>query len=195
MNNIFTNFRAKTFIFATILVFAHFSQDTGFAQTIEKKTAPPKAEAVSTVKISQIDDAKLLELLKPKNGKPVLINFWATWCDPCREEFPDLVKIENDYRGKIDVVTISLDDVMEINTTVTKFLTEMKAETQNFLLVTEDESAIISQISKEWSGGLPFTVLYNDKGGIEYFRQGKFKVPDLREKIDSSIQKVEMPAK
>ncbi|CAN5791158.1 hypothetical protein BH20ACI4_BH20ACI4_31700 [soil metagenome] len=170
-----------------ILVFAHFSQTTIFAQTGEPKTAVPKTETVSNVKISQIGDAKLLELLKPKNGKPLLVNFWATWCDPCREEFPDLVKIENDYRGKIDVVTISLDDVMEINTTVSKFLTEMKAETQNFLLVTEDESAIISQISKEWSGGLPFTVFYNDKGGIEYFRQGKFKVAELRDKIDKSI--------
>jgi thiol-disulfide isomerase/thioredoxin len=187
MNNFFTTFRAKTFIFAAILVFAHFSQNTIFAQTGEPKTAVPKTETISNVKISQIDDAKLLELLKPKNGKPLLVNFWATWCDPCREEFPDLVKIENDYRGKIDVVTISLDDVMEINTTVAKFLTEMKAETQNFLLVTQDESAIISQISKEWSGGLPFTVFYNDKGGIEYFRQGKFKVAELREKSDKSV--------
>ena len=181
-------FQTRIFVFGIILVFAHFSQTSVFAQTGKQKTAPePIPKTVSTVTISQIDDAKLLELLKPKNGKPLLVNFWATWCDPCREEFPDLVKIENDYRGKIDVVTVSLDDVMEINTTVSKFLTEMKAETQNFLLVTEDESAIISQISKEWSGGLPFTVFYNDKGGIEYFRQGKFKVPELREKIDKSI--------
>jgi thiol-disulfide isomerase/thioredoxin len=59
-------------------------------------------------RVTQIDDAKLNQLLKP-NGKPLLVNFWATWCGPCREEFPDLVKIDQEYRGRIDFVTISLD--------------------------------------------------------------------------------------
>jgi thiol-disulfide isomerase/thioredoxin len=48
------------------------------------------------------------------NGKPLLVNFWATWCDPCREEFPDLVKIDADYKNKIDFITVSLDDVEEL---------------------------------------------------------------------------------
>lgn len=166
------------------MVFALFSQSQTFAQ---QKNASPKAETKTSigVKVTQIDDAKLKEIIKP-NGKPLLVNFWATWCDPCREEFPDLVKIENDYRGKIDVITISLDDLAEINTSVPKFLSEMKAEMQNYLLVSKDEGAIISTISKDWSGGLPFTILYNEKGETLYFKQGKFKVPELREKIDNA---------
>lgn len=188
MNNFFTNSRAKTFLL--FLVFALFSQTQIFGQQqtrAEKKPDLPKSETqTSAVKVTQIDDAKLKEIIKP-NGKPLLVNFWATWCDPCREEFPDLVKLENDYRGKIDVITISLDDLAEINTSVPKFLSEMKAETQNYLLVSKDEGAIISTISKDWSGGLPFTILYNEKGETLYFKQGKFKVPELREKIDSSI--------
>lgn len=176
--------RTKIVALTIIFVFASLSQTALYAQ---KKDAPPKAETnTSAVKITQITDAKVKEILKP-NGKPLLVNFWATWCDPCREEFPDLVKIENDYRGKLDVITISLDDITEINTTVTKFLSEMKAETVNYLLVSEDESALISSITKDWSGGMPFTILYNEKGEIEYFRQGKFKVPELREKIDKSL--------
>jgi thiol-disulfide isomerase/thioredoxin len=191
--------KARLFILAAVFAFVQFSTGAVFAQTKsgEQKPAAPKSDVKTLpggAKVSQIDDAKLLELLKPK-GRPLLINFWATWCDPCREEFPDLVRIENDYRGKIDVVTISLDDVAEINTTVKKFLTQMKAETQNYLLVTEDEGAIISQVSKDWSGGLPLTVFYNAEGGIEYFRQGKFKTDELRSKIDSLVQKAEPPAK
>ena len=49
--------------------------------------------AVSSSKITQIDIAALKQLIQP-NGKPRLINFWATWCGPCREEYPDLVKID-----------------------------------------------------------------------------------------------------
>src|SRR5688572_18722068 len=67
-------------------------------QTQTKKSsenAPPaRPETVSNLppKVTRIDEQGLRDLLKP-NGKPRLINFWATWCGPCREEFPDLVKI------------------------------------------------------------------------------------------------------
>lgn len=190
MNKFFTNSRAKTSLL--FLVFAFFSQAQIFAQQkrFEKKPDLPQAEnKASTIgKVTQITDAKLKELVKP-NGKPLLVNFWATWCDPCREEFPDLVKIENDYRGKIDVITISLDDITDINTGVPKFLTEMKAEMPTYLLVSNDEGAVISTISKDWNGGLPFTILYDEKGETIYFKQGKFKVPELREKIDSLTNK------
>src|SRR5207253_1033630 len=73
--------------------------------------------------VTQIDIEGLKPLLKP-NGKPLLINFWATWCDPCREEFPDLVRIDAEFRGKIDVITVSLDDLADIKTYVPKFLAE-----------------------------------------------------------------------
>lgn len=187
MNNFLKKSRAKTLLLFS--VFALFLQTQIFAQnkSVEKKTDLPKAEtkASTAVKVTQIDDAKLKELVKP-NGKPLLVNFWATWCDPCREEFPDLVKLENDYRGKVDVITVSLDDITEINTGVPKFLSEMKAEMPTYLLVSKDEGAIISTISKDWSGGLPFTILYDEKGETIYFKQGKFKVPELREKIDQT---------
>ena len=191
MNKFFTNFRAKTFIFLTIIVFAHFSQNSIFAQkkTSEQKTvAAPAVEPKVLIKVSQVDDAKLKEILKPKGGKPLLVNFWATWCEPCREEFPDLVKIAGDYEGKLDVVTVSLDDIAEINTSVPQFLSEMKALMPTYLLVSEDESAVIGSISKEWSGGLPFTILYNEKGELIYFKQGKFKTIELREKIEDSAK-------
>ena len=62
-------------------------------------------------------------MLKRDNARPLLVNFWATWCDPCREEFPDLVKIDADFRRKgLDFITVSLDDLSEIKTEVPKFL-------------------------------------------------------------------------
>ncbi|MEO8648371.1 MAG: TlpA disulfide reductase family protein, partial [Acidobacteriota bacterium] len=66
---------------------------------------PPK-EPVYAIKVTRLDDAGLEKLLRPKE-KPLLINFWATWCDPCREEFPELVKLDSEYKGKIDFVTVS----------------------------------------------------------------------------------------
>lgn len=135
-------------------------------------TGVANAQTAAPSKITQIDIVALKRLVRP-SGKPLLVNFWATWCDPCREEFPELVKIDNEYKGKIDFVTVSLDDLTDINTAVPKFLGEMKADMPTYLLKTDDESAAISSIAKDWSGGLPFTILYNEKGEIAYFRQGK----------------------
>jgi thiol-disulfide isomerase/thioredoxin len=150
----------------------------------QKKTPAPKPTPNANLpKVTQIDESSIKTALKP-NGKPLLVNFWATWCDPCREEFPDLVKLDTDYKGRIDFITISLDDLAEINRDVPKFLAEQKAEMRAYLLKVADEGAVISAIAKDWSGGLPFTILYNEKGEIAYFRQGKVKIDVLKAEID-----------
>ena len=151
-------------------------------QAAAKRSAPPQA----SVKVTQIDEVAFKKLIVPA-GKPLLINFWATWCDPCREEFPDLVEIDKEYKGKIDFVTISLDDPADINTTVPKFLSSMKAEMPAYLLKTADESAVISSISKSWAGGMPFTALYNTKGELAYFREGKVVMATLREELNKLL--------
>ena len=149
----------------------------GQTSVVQTTASPTSGSASPTV--AKIDALELKRLIRPK-GKPLLVNFWATWCDPCREEFPELVKINNDYKGKIDFITISLDDLADINSAVPQFLTEMKAEMPAYLLVTSDEESAISSVSKDWSGGLPFTLLINEKGGTAYFRQGKVRPEILR---------------
>jgi len=136
-----------------------------------------KAQAAKLPVVKQIDAAGLLQAVKPA-GRPLLVNFWATWCEPCREEFPDLVKFDAEYRGRIDVITISLDDLAEIKRDVPDFLALMKAEMPAYLLKTPDEDTAINSLSLPWTGALPFTVLYNEKGEPAYVRPGKIK-PDL----------------
>lgn len=179
---------AKTFLAGLVFVLI-FS----FAGLAQKKTPTPKPTPNANLpKVTQIDETGLKTALKP-GGKPLLVNFWATWCDPCREEFPDLVQIDAAYKGRIDFITVSLDDLAEINRDVPKFLSEMKAEMPAYLLKTADESAVISSIAKDWNGGLPFTVLYNEKGEVAYLRQGKVKVDVMKTEIDKLIGKPAVP--
>lgn len=166
-----------------------FSNANLFAQNADKS---PDGKVINSAKVSispkvtQVDEVTIKDLLKP-NGKPLLINFWATWCIPCREEFPDLVELDKKFKGKIDFITISLDDPAEIDRDVPKFLAEMKAEMPTYLLRTPDENAVIASISKDWAGGLPFTVLYNEKGELIHFKQGKIKLDVVKEKINDII--------
>jgi thiol-disulfide isomerase/thioredoxin len=146
-------------------------------------TSPGKPE---TARVLQIDAVRLKQLVKP-SGKPLLVNFWATWCDPCREEFPDLVKIDEKYRGRIDFITVTMDDLSDINTAVPQFLLEMKAQMPSYLLKTPDEDAAISGIASGWRGGLPFTLLYRPDGSISYFRQGKVSPIVLSAEIDKLV--------
>ena len=160
------------------------------AVAAQKSVSPSKtasartASTHSTVKL--VDEVALKKLLVP-NGKPLLINFWATWCDPCREEFPDLVKIDNEFKGKINFITVSLDDPEDIAVAVPKFLAAMKAEMPAYLLKTTDESAVISSISKDWQGGMPFTILLNAKGETAHFRQGKINPEIVRSEINKLL--------
>ncbi len=61
---------------------------------------------------------------------------------------------------------------------------DMKATMPAFLLKTEDEETAIATISKNYQGGLPFTILFNEKGESVYFRQGKVLPKILRTEID-----------
>lgn len=152
------------------------------------QTRKPATRAASALpKVTRIDLARYSELIKPQT-KPLLINFWATWCVPCREEFPDLVKIDGEYKGKIDFITISLDFEEELNTGVPRFLKEMKAEMPTYLLVTPDESAAITMISKDWGGGMPLTVLFAPTGEVAFFHQGVVKPAELKASIDKLLQ-------
>lgn len=136
--------------------------------------------------VTKIDNAQLATLLKP-NGKPLVVNFWATWCEPCREEFPDLVKLDALYKGKADMITITLDDLAEINGDVPKFLNEMKSTIPTYLLHTNDQDAAITMVSKDWAGNLPLTMVYDANGKIVYQRNGKFRYETLKENIDRAL--------
>lgn len=156
-------------------------------QTAVKK--PAAIPAADLPKVNQVDEVALLKLLKRdgENSKPLLVNFWATWCGPCVEEFPDLVKISDDYKGRIDVITVTLDELAEINTSVPQFLAKMKATMPTYLLKSTDENSAIESVSKDWQGGLPFTILYDGKGATVYSKQAKFVPAQLRGEIDKLI--------
>jgi len=184
-------FCVSAFLICVVFLSANDSFGQARKQTKSKVPAKktkvaPKSVVSNLPKVTQIDALGLKNLLKP-NGKPLLINFWATWCEPCREEFPDLIKIGADYKDKIDLITISLDELSEINGDVPKFLAEMKVEMPGYLLKTPSEETAIALVSKDWQGGLPFTILFNEKGESVYLKQGKFDAAILRAEIEKTL--------
>ena len=142
--------------------------------------------------VSAIDTEGLKGLLTQQRDKPLLVNFWATFCDPCRDEFPDLVKINKDYgSNSLDFITVSLDDMTDIKTSVPQFLDSMKATMPAYLLNVSDPEPAIDMVDKGWSGSLPATFLYNAKGEVVYKHFGRVDPNELRAAIDKLVKKTD----
>lgn len=149
MNN-FSNFRSKYLILILLC---------GFNFVVYSQ-----AELDSEIKI--INDSDLLRILVEEKGSAVLINVWATWCAPCREEFPDLVKLSNDYRNQIRFIGISADEVEDIDDKVIPFLKSQNAQFENYLIKVSDPEDFINALNIDWSGAIPATFIY-DKNGLQ----------------------------
>jgi thiol-disulfide isomerase/thioredoxin len=146
---------------------------------------------VNKVAITELDLDGLKKLVgrDPAKPRPLLVNFWATWCDPCRDEFPDLVKIDREYRKKgLDFAAISLDDKGELNTGVPRFLREMRATMPAYLLMADDPEPAILFVDSKWSGALPATFLYDSEGKVAYKHFGRISPAALRTQIDKVLK-------
>ena len=168
------------------------------AQAERSKTSSPGGalqngtSAASTPEIRQIDLDGLKQLLQRdgKDARPLLVNFWATWCDPCREEFPDLVKLDSDYGAKkLNFVAISLDDVTDVKTTVPQFLQEMKATMPVVLLNINDPEPAIKMVDTAWDGQLPATFLYDKDGKVVFKHFGRINAPELRAAVENEVSR------
>jgi len=175
---------------ATALVLAGslFLNLPATAQTRSSRTARAKPATKSTPAPRAINSEELQSLLKRDGNRPLLVNFWATWCDPCRDEFPELVQIDTRYRPKgLDFIAISLDDFADLKTAVPKFLGTMKAKMPVYLLNVADPEPAINSVDSAWSGALPATFLYDKNGQVVYKHFGRIKAVELRAAIEKLV--------
>lgn len=164
-------------------------------QSEQKQTTPETAAQTPSGKprVTEVKEDGLKSLLKAgePRQRPLLVNFWATWCGPCREEFPDLVKLRAHYAAEqLDFALVSLDDVSDIETAVPDFLSESGAAAlPAYLLHAEDDGAAINSVDPRWSGELPATFLYDRSGQIVFNHKGRIKPAELEAAIDKTLVK------
>ncbi len=117
--------------------------------------------------VRPIDEIGLQQLVKQARGKAVLLNFWATWCEPCVEEFPDLVKIAGEFRPRgLEIIFVSIDEPEDVGSKVLPFLNAQGVAFPTYIKRTKDDEAFINAIDLKWSGAIPATFIYDANGAL-----------------------------
>jgi thiol-disulfide isomerase/thioredoxin len=114
--------------------------------------------------LTPLDEAGFRRMVASHHGKILLIDFWATWCSPCREELPKLVDLHAAQKTKgLDFVTISCDEP-EQQSAAAQFLHTQHAPEPTYIRHAASDDAFINAIDPKWSGALPALFLFDRTG-------------------------------
>jgi thiol-disulfide isomerase/thioredoxin len=146
-------------------------------ETIAKKPVVLKPVGVSDLK----------ELRKNSTGKLLLVDFWATWCGPCRAELPQFETMYRMYgRRAFDLVTVSINYPDE-QAGVLKVLTDEHATSTNRILSSTDIYPQLAAFDPDWSAAVPYTLLIRPDGEVVYKRQGTVDRLQLKRLIIANL--------
>ena len=139
----------------------------GAQESTKKPAAKSSAGSSAATNLPLIDLAGYNKLLAKYKGKPLLVTFWATWCEPCRDEFPTLVALSEEYAPKgLAVFGVNLDSNADMNL-VRHFLAQYRPGFPSFRQDPQiDVDAFYHGVNPQWQGAMPLTMFYSRDGRI-----------------------------
>jgi len=113
--------------------------------------------------------------LSALRGKPLVVNFWARWCGPCKKEIPDLVQANAEYKARgLTIVGIGLEDKAE---SVRDFA---KAYDMDYtILLARDEGIPLLRAVGNETAGLPYTIVIDRSGKVIARKLGIMSKADM----------------
>jgi thiol-disulfide isomerase/thioredoxin len=152
----------------------------------ETKTVP-SGNTGKLRSITLIDAEELNEIINNRNGKTLLINVWATWCKPCVEEFPDLIKIAGEYKNKnLEFLSLNVDFGKNADSLAAAFLAKQNNPGLMVYIVPEKSTEqVIELLNKEWDGSIPATFIYDADAEQKSFLLGSQDYDVFKKYIDS----------
>lgn len=178
-----TFFRQKIQVLFFIIIVMSFETSCNKSKTETTKD--------NTTKLNNNIPVYNFEALEPllytKTNKIQIINFWAMWCAPCVKELPYFQEYAN-KNPNVEVLLISLDFIKDIETKLKPFLKKKNIKLKVILLDDPDSNTWINKIDPNWSGAIPFTIIFNDNQRVFYERSFE-DIEDLENEINKTFNK------
>ena len=146
--------------------------------------SPPVVAPVAVLTPATPDELK--SLLAAPGAKATLVNVWATWCDPCVREFPDVLRAgrESEKRG-VRTLFVSADFERD-RPAAEAFLIRYAVEFPTYVKVGDDQ-AFIDSVSKSWSGSIPTTMIFDAQGNLRFLREGEIDYAGITAALDAIL--------
>ncbi len=116
--------------------------------------------------LAPLDETAYRRLIAANRGNVVVVDFWATWCIPCREEMPQLVRLEARYRARgLKLLTVSCDEPDQ-QAGALDFIRKNGVPRPAYIKRAADDEKFINAIDPKWSGALPGIFVYDRQGRL-----------------------------
>lgn len=138
--------------------------------------------AAKTPALVPADVATIKAAVARRGARAVLLNVWASWCEPCKEEMPDILRVHRKYeRQGLRLILVS-GDFQESREDAARFLGSLGVDFPTFLK-TGDDQKFIDGLEPRWTGTLPVTLLYDGNGVTKHFWPEKVTYAALDQKL------------
>jgi thiol-disulfide isomerase/thioredoxin len=156
---------------------------TALACKTKNSEGPHVRAELQKIELAPIQGKDVSLLAKKSSAELVIVNLWASWCQPCRQEFPDLLKVRAmEATRNVVFHFISLDFESDVND-AKSFLREMKVDFPSFIRTGDDQS-FLDGLDPSWKGALPATYIFNREGKILHRFDGPVTANQLEAVID-----------
>jgi thiol-disulfide isomerase/thioredoxin len=159
-----------------LVVVLFVSALTSAQQATSPQQTTNAQQAAPSLKLHDLKGAP--HALEDYRGKPVLLNFWATWCVPCAAEMPLLSEMQKQYQGKIVFIAASIDDE-DVKPQVEAFIKKHQGEALTVMMGATLDSLDDFGVNQ----GMPGTVFIDAEGKIVDRLTGALKRPDLEQRL------------
>jgi thiol-disulfide isomerase/thioredoxin len=151
-----------------------------------RQAAKPGTAASSSSmpkELTLIDLDGYRKLVAAHHGKPLLVTFWATWCEPCRDEYPLVNQLAKQYTPQgLDVVGVDMDDDAAL-TLIRHFLEKNQPVFPNVRKKMGREDAFVNGVDPRWHDVMPANFFYTADGQIAGFMLGEHPREDFEKVI------------
>ncbi|MFZ1320880.1 MAG: TlpA disulfide reductase family protein [Ignavibacteria bacterium] len=129
------------------------------------------------------------KIISENKDKVILFNYWATWCKPCVEEFPDLMEIHKNYKDKdFKLIFVSLDFGKDFKDDITTFLKKNGVDFDTYYNNFDKDEELLNYVSKDWEGAIPGTFIYDKEGKLQKSLIGKHDYDEFKTVLDKYLQ-------